>query len=81
MCSALGLASTNATLGRKMVSLALKAQDKAGPAGVGGFETFEEQSTQFGSFGSPLLRDVYGKVGERRRRAILHQRTGGKGVA
>jgi hypothetical protein len=62
VCAALGLSSTNATLGRKMVSLALTAQDKAGPAGAGGFEAFQEQSTQFGSFAVPLLREIFGKV-------------------
>ena len=64
VCSSLGLATTNATLGRKVVSLALLAMDKADSEGgmVDGLDIFSEQATQYGSLGPGMLQDIYEKV-------------------
>jgi hypothetical protein len=81
VCSSLGLSSTNATLGRKVVSLALSAQDVEEEGGLGGgLEAFEEQAEQYGSIASTLLRDIYIKVASRRTRALAGlRRQGGAG--
>jgi len=82
VCSSLGLSSTNATLGRKVVSLALAAQDAEEAGGFsGGLDAFEEQAGQYGSIAVDLLRDIYHKVAARRTRALAELRRTANGGA
>jgi|AntAceMinimDraft_5_1070358.scaffolds.fasta_scaffold53928_2 hypothetical protein len=64
VCGSLGLSSTNATLGRKVVSLALAAMDREGAGGgmADGPEGFAEDATQYGALSAGMLREIYQKV-------------------
>jgi hypothetical protein len=60
VCGSLGLASTNMTMGRKIVSLAMSALD-AHP-NLDGLDAFADQANQFGTLSKGILRDIYIKV-------------------
>lgn len=81
VAGALGLSTVNATLGRKVVSLAIDAQERthkqslAAEEGVAGFI---DQAGQYGSFSDDLLREVHRRVGDRMLRASHLIKTGGK---
>ena len=64
VCASLGLSSTNATLGRKVVSLALAAMDReeAGGGMVDGPEGFAEDATKYGALSAGMLMEIYQKV-------------------
>jgi hypothetical protein len=58
VCASLGLSSTNATLGRKFVSLALTSQDSEG----NGLANFTEEASQYGTLSGSVLQGIYHKV-------------------
>lgn len=61
VCASLGLASTNATLGRKVVSLALTAAESSTDNG-NGLAVFIEEASQYGTLSASILQGIYHKV-------------------
>ena len=79
VCSSLGMPSTNATLGRRVVSLALSTlagSDDDG-SGAGGFAKFAVSAGDYGSLPQDLLNEVYTKVQKRRALALAPLLSGG----